>query len=68
MEKGGRVYVCNWNTSTQQYVKQTTAVLNISEEVGNWRDHGMLALRLIPILIYNGFDICDVCGRPALSH
>ncbi len=44
-EKGGRVYLCNWNSTTSAYVKQTTPVLNISPEVGDWRDHGMLGFR-----------------------
>jgi glucose/arabinose dehydrogenase len=52
-EKGGRLYVCNWNGSS--YVKQTTAVLDISPEVGNWRDHGMLGFALDPNFNTNGF-------------
>lgn len=53
-EKGGRVYVCNWNSSTNVYDKQATAVLNISEEVGDWRDHGMLGFALDPDFDNNG--------------
>ena len=47
-EKGGKVFVCNWNTTSQTYVKQSTVVLDISPEVGNWRDHGMLGFALDP--------------------
>jgi glucose/arabinose dehydrogenase len=54
-EKGGKVYVCNWNNATQLYDKQSTAVLDISEEVGNWRDHGMLGFALDPNYDINGY-------------
>ena len=47
-QKDGKVYVCNWNASTHVYDKQATAVLDISEEVGDWRDHGMLGFALDP--------------------
>lgn len=53
-EKGGRLYVCNWNSSTQAYVKQTTVVLDLSAEVGNWRDHGLLGFALDPNFDTNG--------------
>lgn len=51
-DKAGRVFVSNWNGS--QYVKQTTAVLDISEEVGNWRDFGLLSFCLDPNYATNG--------------
>ena len=51
-QKGGQVYVCNWNGST--YVKQATAVVDIGPEVGNWRDHGMLGFALDPNFEVNG--------------
>lgn len=54
-EKRGRVYVCNWNSGTNTYVKQTTPVLNIGDEVGNWRDHGMLGFALDPNYDVNGY-------------
>ena len=54
-EKGGKVYLCNWNTTTQLYTKQATPVLNISDEVGNWRDFGMLGFALDPNFNVNGF-------------
>ncbi len=53
-EKSGKLYVCNWNISTGQYVKQSTPVLDISPEVGNWRDHGMLGFALDPNFESNG--------------
>ncbi len=53
-EKGGRVYVCNWNTSSLTYVKQSIAVLDISPEVGDWRDHGMLGFAIDPNFDVNG--------------
>lgn len=53
-EKGGRVYVCNWNTSTKVYDKQASPVLDISEEVGDWRDHGMLGFAMDPNFDVNG--------------
>ncbi len=53
-EKAGKVYLCKWNISTQKYDKQSTPVLNISPEVGNWRDHGMLGFALDPNFDVNG--------------
>ena len=54
-EKRGRVYVCNWNDATSSYVKQTAPVLNIGDEVGNWRDHGLLGFALDPNFDVNGY-------------
>lgn len=68
-EKGGRVYVCNWNSTSQIYVKQTTAVLDISPEVGNWRDHGMLGFALDPNYSTNGlFYVMYVVDRHYLMN
>ena len=53
-EKGGKVYLFNWNSSTQQYVRQTTPVLDISPEVGNWRDHGLVGFAVDPNFNVNG--------------
>ena len=53
-EKGGKVYVCNWDAVNSVYVKQATPVLNISPEVGNWRDHGLLGFALDPNFDING--------------
>jgi hypothetical protein len=46
-EKDGRVYVCNRDASAK-YIKQTTPVLDISEEVANWGDHGLMGFALDP--------------------
>jgi glucose/arabinose dehydrogenase len=53
-EKSGKVYVCKWNTSTLVYDKQATPVLNISHEVGDWRDFGMLGFAIDPDFDVNG--------------
>ena len=53
-EKGGKVFLNNWNSTTNQYVKQTTPLLNITSEVGDWRDHGMLGFALDPAFDNNG--------------
>ena len=66
-EKGGKVFVCNWNGTT--YVKQSTAVLDISPEVGNWRDHGMLGFALDPGFSNNGlFYVLYVVDRHYLMN
>jgi glucose/arabinose dehydrogenase len=68
-EKAGKVYVCNWNVSTQLYVKQATPVLDISPEVGNWRDHGMLGFTLDPDFSVNGlFYVLYVVDRHYLMN
>jgi glucose/arabinose dehydrogenase len=54
-EKDGRVYVCNWDAGNQQYVKQAVPVLDISPEVGGWRDFGLLGFALDPDFNNNGF-------------
>jgi glucose/arabinose dehydrogenase len=54
-EKGGKVYVLNRVGTTSGYTKQTTPVLDISPEVGNWRDHGLLGFALDPNFDTNGF-------------
>ena len=51
-EKSGKVYVCNYSAGT--YSKQATPVLDISPEVGNWRDHGCLGFALDPDYDVNG--------------
>jgi DNA-binding beta-propeller fold protein YncE len=48
-EKDGRVWVCNRNSSGT-YIKQTTPVLDISEEVANWGDHGLMGFALDPTI------------------
>jgi glucose/arabinose dehydrogenase len=47
-EKGGRV----WSEVNGQ--KSATPVLDVSEEVGDWRDHGMLGFALDPAFATNG--------------
>lgn len=54
-EKSGKVFVCTWNAATKNYRKQTVAVLDISPEVGNWRDHGLLGFALDPKFDRNGY-------------
>lgn len=49
---GGLIYVMNWNGS--EYIKQTDAVLDLSEEVGVWRDFGLLSICLDPNFDSNG--------------
>ena len=53
-EKAGRVYVCNRNASGN-YIKQSAAVIDISQEVGDWRDHGLLGFAVDPQFNTNGF-------------
>src|SRR5690349_3379868 len=52
-EKDGRVYVCNLDASGN-YIKQSTPVLDISEEVANWCDHGLMGFALDPNYLSNG--------------
>ncbi|MBO6607368.1 PQQ-dependent sugar dehydrogenase [Psychroserpens sp.] len=51
-EKRGHVYVSNWDGSN--YVKQSTPVLDISDEVGDWRDFGFASFCLDPDFDNNG--------------
>jgi len=51
-EKSGRLYVSTWNGSG--YVRQSTPVLDIHEEVGEWNDFGMLGFCLDPNYKTNG--------------
>lgn len=53
-EKDGRVFVCNWDDVQHKYVKQTTPVLDIHDEVGDWRDHGLTGFALDPNFETNG--------------
>ncbi|HRO69693.1 MAG TPA: PQQ-dependent sugar dehydrogenase, partial [Chitinophagaceae bacterium] len=52
-EKRGRVYVCNRNGSN--YSKQTTPVIDISAEVLNDRDFGLVGFALDPNFQANGY-------------
>ncbi len=49
----GIVYICTWDGSA--YVRQTTPVLDISQEVAGYRDHGLLGFALDPNFNSNGF-------------
>ncbi len=53
-EKDGRVYVCN-RQADGNYAKQSQAVLDISDEVGGWRDFGLLGFALDPQFESNGY-------------
>ncbi|RKE94791.1 PQQ-dependent sugar dehydrogenase [Ichthyenterobacterium magnum] len=48
----GQVFLFNWNGS--DYIKQETPVLDISHEVGAWRDFGLLSICLDPNFESNG--------------
>ncbi|MEM7375280.1 MAG: PA14 domain-containing protein [Bacteroidota bacterium] len=48
-EKGGKVWI------VENGAKLSTPLLDISEEVGNWRDFGMLGLALDPNFLTNGY-------------
>jgi glucose/arabinose dehydrogenase len=51
-EKQGTLWLSTWNGTT--YIKQATPVLDISEEVGNWRDFGLQSFALDPNFDTNG--------------
>ena len=53
-EKGGLVYVCNRNVDGD-YIRQNDPVLDISEEVGNYADYGLLGFVLDPKFESNGY-------------
>ena len=46
--KSGKIYVADWIAPTSSYVMQTTPVLDISDEVGDWRDFGFSSICLDP--------------------
>ena len=52
-EKAGMLYICN--KSGSNYVKQTTPVINLTAEVLNWRDHGLMGFALDPDYANNGY-------------
>ena len=52
-EKNGAVYVCN-RQANGNYAKQATPVINISDEVGGWRDFGLIGFALDPQFASNG--------------
>ncbi|MGZ8552734.1 MAG: Ig-like domain-containing protein, partial [Chitinophagaceae bacterium] len=52
-EKAGFVYVCNKSGNT--YARQATPVINLSTEVLNWMDQGLLGFALDPDFLTNGY-------------
>lgn len=54
-EKRGHVYVSNRNASTGLHYKQIVPVIDISDEVGNWSDMGLLGFALDPNFSINGY-------------
>ncbi|HEY0978788.1 MAG TPA: PKD domain-containing protein [Flavobacteriales bacterium] len=48
-EKSGKVFI------VENGVKRTTPLIDISPEVGNWRDHGCLGFALDPNFLTNGY-------------
>lgn len=52
-ERRGRVYVCN-RQADGTYSRQSQAVINISDEVGDWRDFGLLGFAIDPNFESNG--------------
>lgn len=68
-EKGGKVYLLNRVGTTSSYTRQTTPLLDISPEVGNWRDHGLLGFALDPNFETNGlFYVLYVVDRHYLMN
>ncbi|MBL7818672.1 MAG: RICIN domain-containing protein [Saprospiraceae bacterium] len=51
-EKSGKIWCSDWNGTT--YVKKSTPMLNISDEVGDWRDFGLASVCLDPNFDNNG--------------
>ncbi len=63
-EKRGKVWRVNANG-----IKQTPVLLDIADEVGNWRAHGMLGFALDPNFTTNGYIYClYVVDRYALLN
>lgn len=53
-EKGGKVWIVDTNG-----VKLPQPLIDISEEVGNWRDHGLNGFALDPHFLTNGYIYLD---------
>ncbi|HKO81951.1 MAG TPA: PQQ-dependent sugar dehydrogenase [Chitinophagaceae bacterium] len=53
-EKGGRVYVNNRRSTDGLHLKQILPVIDISDEVGNWSDMGLLGFALDPNFTASG--------------
>jgi len=54
-EKSGKLRVSTWNNTTQAYDPQSTLVLDITQEVGDWGDYGLLGFALDPNYNTNGY-------------
>ncbi|MCB0548307.1 MAG: PQQ-dependent sugar dehydrogenase [Phaeodactylibacter sp.] len=58
-DQNGRMFI--WEKSGVVYIADTTGALfpepliDISEEVANWKDHGLLGFALDPDFLYNGY-------------
>ena len=57
-DDNGRMYV--WEKSGKVYIvdggiKSATPLIDLSEEVGNWRDYGLLGFALDPSFLTNGY-------------
>jgi glucose/arabinose dehydrogenase len=57
-EKAGKVFVCNWSSSENRYIRQNTPVVDITEEVGNFNDMAFLGFALDPNFSSNGLIYC----------
>ena len=66
-EKDGRVYVCNRN-APGVILNKPLLVLDISEEVANWGDHGLMGFALDPNYLSNGLIVSFICCRQALLN
>ena len=67
-EKEGKVYVCNRNASGE-YIRQSVPVLDITEEVGNYGDYGLLGFAIDPQFESNGYIYASyVVDRHHLLH
>jgi glucose/arabinose dehydrogenase len=53
-DKAGRVYAHIWDATNKVYNRQSQPMLDISEEVGNWRDFGCMSFVLDPNFNTNG--------------
>ena len=63
-EKGGKVWVVDADGT-----KSSQPLIDISEEVGHWRDHGMLGFALDPAFLENGyFYLLYAVDRHHLLH
>lgn len=63
-ERGGRVWIVNANGT-----RNATPLLDINDEVGGWRDYGLMSVALDPHFAKNGhFYLLYVVDRHHLDH